>query len=147
MLLKALFSAPLPLLALAANIPRQATDSGAAPSATNSAAATGSVTAAPSSMSAPPDVPFTLVSSNPTAFPLSDIVATPVTHTTIPLEWTFTAGEANTAIASATVPPLPTGELFVCFYLFFSVMAIFGAWAEFKANACRSRRRLAESIQ
>lgn len=96
-------TAPLPLLALGAHIRRQDT-------ASASSVSSGSATASPSaSASAPPEVPFTLISSNPTAFPLSAIVATPATHTTIPLEWTFTAGQEPTAVTS-NAPPLPTGK-------------------------------------
>jgi hypothetical protein len=98
---RALFAAPLPLLALGANIRRQLNDS-----------TPNTVTSAPAAADTPPPtVAFTLLSSNPTAYPLSDIVESPSTHPTIALEWTFTAGEMNTEMQSGTAPPLPTGKL------------------------------------
>jgi len=68
----------------------------------------GATSAPASSQSPPPDVPFTLVSSNPTAYPLSDIVESPSIHPTVPLEITVTPGESPTGISDA--PPLPTGS-------------------------------------
>lgn len=104
MIFRALLLAPLPLLALGAQIRRQdsATSSGAtsAPPTTATAATS----------SAPSEVPFTLISSNPTAFPLSEIVASPATHTTIPLTDQITPGATPTIVAT-NAPPLPSGSL------------------------------------
>jgi peptidoglycan/xylan/chitin deacetylase (PgdA/CDA1 family) len=94
-----LFAAPLPLFAYGANIRRQLNDS--TPETLTSAASSAVDTP-------PPTVSFSLLSTNPTAFPLSDIVESPSTHPTIALEWTFTAGEEPTDIVSATAPPLPS---------------------------------------
>ena len=109
MLFRALFFTSLPLLAFGVNIRRQdvnATDSATVPPTVVGGATT--TTTAPTSLSPPPDVPFTLVSSNPTAFPLSDIDQSPSTHPTVPLETTPTAGQEPTAITN-NAPPLPTG--------------------------------------
>ena len=104
MLFRALFFTPLPLLVFGVNIRRQDLN---ATSTTDSLPA-GATTAPNSTLSPPPDVPFTLVSSNPTAFPLSDIVQSPSTHPTVPLETTPTAGQEPTAVTD-DAPPLPTG--------------------------------------
>jgi len=95
-----LFAAPLPLFAYGANIRRQLNDS--TPETLTSSASASAVD------TPPPTVAFTLLSTNPTAYPLSDIVESPSTHPTIALEWTFTAGEEPTDIGSATAPPLPS---------------------------------------
>ncbi|PVG00996.1 putative chitin deacetylase [Serendipita vermifera] len=102
MLLRALLTAtPLPLVALGSLVARQDTVSASTP------AVSGSATSTSTSLSPPPEVPFTLVSSNPTAYPLSEIVATPATHTTIALPWTYTGGQEPTVVDS-DAPPLPT---------------------------------------
>jgi hypothetical protein len=109
MLFRALFFAPLPLLAFGVNIRRQdtalpsSTTDSTVPPVSGAATTTGLTT----SLSPPPDVPFTLVASNPTAFPLSDIDASPSTHPTVDLETTPTAGQEPTVVTDA--PPLPTG--------------------------------------
>jgi hypothetical protein len=132
---RALLAAPLPLLAFGANIPRQLNDS--TPS---------SVTSAPAAADTPPPtVAFTLLSSNPTAYPLSDIVESPSTHPTIALEWTFTAGEMNTDMQSGTAPPLPTGKLifpenfklacFVTLRGYFWRWPTLGLWERLNADA------------
>jgi hypothetical protein len=112
MLFRALFFAPLPLLAFGVNIRRQ-DNTTQTPTTTVPPVGVTTGTGPTTSLSPPPDVPFTLVSSNPTAFPLSDIVASPSTHPTEPLETTPTAGEEPTAI-TGNAPPLPTG-LFLLF--------------------------------
>jgi hypothetical protein len=118
MLFRALFFAPLPLLAFGVNIRRQ--DTANATTTTTPPAGVTTATSLTTSLSPPPDVPFTLVSSNPTAFPLSDIVASPSTHPTEPLQTTPTAGEEPTAVTD-DAPPLPTGS----FLLFLSIPVFF----------------------
>jgi hypothetical protein len=138
---RALFAAPLPLLALGANVHRQLNDSTPQTETTSAPAAVDTP---------PPTVPFTLISSNPTAFPLSDIVESPSTHPTIALEWTFTAGEQNTDMVSATAPPLPSGKLI--FSEFFELACFVSLRGYFwrgpplgevmGAPYCRSRKRI-----
>ncbi|KAG8870617.1 chitin deacetylase [Serendipita sp. 405] len=101
MLFRALLTAPLPLLVLGAQPLNRRQDT-----ASSTGAGTATATPASTSVSAPPEVAFTLVSSNPTAFPLTEIVATPVTHTTQTLDWTYSAGQSATAVGSLA-PPLP----------------------------------------
>ncbi|KAG9054981.1 chitin deacetylase [Serendipita sp. 407] len=101
MLFRALLTAPLPLLVLGAQPLNRRQDT-----ASSTGPGTATATPASTSVSAPPEVAFTLVSSNPTAFPLTEIVATPVTHTTQTLDWTYSAGQSATAVGSLA-PPLP----------------------------------------
>lgn len=111
MLFRALVSASLPLLAFGAQIRRQ--DPAASSSAAGTTpAGTGTATPAATSMTPPPEVPITLVSTNPTAFPLSAIVATPVTHTAQPLASTPSAGQQPSAVGS-NAPPLPAANSIV----------------------------------
>jgi hypothetical protein len=127
-----LFAAPLPLFAYGANIRRQLNDS--TPETLTSAASSAVDTP-------PPTVSFSLLSTNPTAFPLSDIVESPSTHPTIALEWTFTAGEEPTDIVSATAPPLPSGKSDF-FWNFFGVGMLFAPWLFLARTAFRPRERL-----
>ncbi|KAG8791250.1 chitin deacetylase [Serendipita sp. 398] len=106
MLFRALLTAPLPLLVLGAQPLNRRQDT-----ASSTGPGTATATPASTSVSAPPEVAFTLVSSNPTAFPLTEIVATPVTHTTQTLDWTYSAGQSATAVGSLA-PPLPAGTSF-----------------------------------
>ncbi|KAK2462027.1 hypothetical protein APHAL10511_006490 [Amanita phalloides] len=62
-------------------------------------------TVVPTLVSSPPVVPFTLEATNPTAFPLSSIVAGAASAPTIPLVSTPTPGTAPTYLSGA--PPLP----------------------------------------
>ncbi|KAK7058333.1 chitin deacetylase [Paramarasmius palmivorus] len=84
---------------------RQATSASAPASAP--ASQSGSATASVSSPASASQVPLTvqLASTNPTAVPLSSIVANEATSATIPLGTTYAAGSTPTAVTNA--PPLP----------------------------------------
>ena len=98
---------------------RQATSSATASSASSAASATSGAASGASSGTAvvgssgtgsalPSTLTFSLISSNPTAIPLSDIkTGTVQNQSTIALSTTYQAGATQTWVPNA--PPLPTG--------------------------------------
>ncbi|KZO90422.1 carbohydrate esterase family 4 protein [Calocera viscosa TUFC12733] len=110
MLALALLLLPLAASARLQPLPRQATSTtDSAAGATDSSTSPSSTTAAPAAVSTPADtITPTFLSTNPTAEPLSNIIASPSSDTTYAVFTSYAPG-ATPPISGA--PPLPTGDI------------------------------------